>query len=124
VVENNTTYYYSNSDGSFVAPSQGGSGYQVVAAPLGAIVQSLPPGASTVYANEFSYYYFNGTFYQNAPQGGGYQVVPAPIGAVVNSVPAGATQTTINGSDYFVYAGTYYNPYFNGTQTVYVVSQV
>ncbi len=37
---------------------------------------------------------------------------------------AGATVTTINDNTYYVYGGVYCNPYFNGTQTVYVVSQV
>jgi hypothetical protein len=55
-------YYYSN--GSFMAPAQGGNGYQVVSPPMGATVPSVPPGAYQTTVNGTTYYVSGSTYYE------------------------------------------------------------
>lgn len=50
--------------------------YVVVAAPVGAVVTTIPPGAQTVVVNGVPYYTINAVTYMSTPYG--YQVVPQP----------------------------------------------
>lgn len=109
------SYYYD--DGVYYAPYNGG--YDVVAAPVGATVSSLPPGYETVMVGDDYYYYYGGTFYINTGQA--YQVVQAPDGAIVSEVPDGATQQDVDGQDYLVYNNTYYLPVSSNGQDAYQV---
>lgn len=115
----NQAYYYD--DGVYYEPYNGG--YTAVAAPIGAVVNSLPDGYETVQVGDYNYYYYGGTFYVDGPNGG-YQVVVAPIGAVVSQIPDGAVDQQINGQDYLVYNNTYYQPVSADGQDAYQVVQV
>ena len=55
-------YYYSN--GNFMAPTQGGGGYQVVSPPSGATVPSPPSGAYQTTMNGTTYYVSGSTYYE------------------------------------------------------------
>ena len=50
-------------------------------------------------------------------------VVEPPVGAIVPTLPDGAEQKTVGGADYFVYAGTYYQPFYSGSNVVYMVAE-
>jgi Family of unknown function (DUF6515) len=114
----NQGYYYD--DGVYYEPYNGG--YTAVAAPIGAVVSSLPDGYETVQVGDANYYYYGGTFYID--NGNGYQVVVAPIGAVVSQIPDGAVDQQINGQDYLVYNNTYFQPVSADGQDAYQVVQV
>ncbi len=114
----NQQYYYD--DGVYYQPYSGG--YTVVAAPIGAIVGSLPPGYETTMVGNDTYFYYGGVFYIYT--GSGYQVVAAPIGAVVTQIPDGAVQQDIDGQTYLVYNNTYYQPITQDGQDAYEVVQV
>jgi Family of unknown function (DUF6515) len=114
----NQQYYYD--DGVFYQPYSGG--YSVVAAPIGALVGSLPPGYETTMVGNDTYFYYGGVFYIYT--GSGYQVVAAPVGAVVTQVPDGAVQQDIDGQTYLVYNNTYYQPISQDGQDAYEVVQV
>ena len=114
----NQNYYYD--DGVYYEPS--GSGYTVVAPPVGAVVTYLPSGYLTVPVGDDVYYYYGGTFYVS--QGGSFRVVPAPVGAIVTEIPDGATDQQINGQDYLLYNNTYYAPISQNGQDAYEVVQV
>jgi len=114
----NQQYYYD--DGVYYEPSS--NGYSVVAAPIGAVVSSLPDGYETVQLGDDYYYYYGGTFYIATDQG--YQVVVAPYGAVVTDIPDGAVEQDINGDSYYLYNNTYYEPVSEGGEDAYQVVQV
>ncbi len=114
----NQQYYYD--DGVYYQPYSGG--YTVVAAPIGAVVGSLPPGYETTMVGNDTYFYYGGVFYIYT--GSGYQVVAAPIGAVVTQIPDGAVQQDIDGQTYLVYNNTYYQPISQDGQDAYEVVQV
>jgi hypothetical protein len=111
----NQAYYYD--DGVYYEPYNGG--YNVVAAPVGAIVASLPPGYETVQVGDDTFLYYGGTFYVQTDQG--YQVVVAPDGAVVSEIPDGATQQDVNGQTYLIYNNTYFLPVSSDGQDAYQV---
>jgi hypothetical protein len=48
-------------------------------------------------------------------------VVAPPIGATVKSLPKGAKKTEVKDTEYYEYAGTYYQPFFSGSEVVYMV---
>ncbi|HUB60100.1 MAG TPA: DUF6515 family protein [Puia sp.] len=113
---NNTRYWYD--DGCFYLPQNGG--YDVVPAPIGAIVAALPPGyETTVAADGVTYYYFAGVFYVLTGQG--YQVVAAPPGAVIYQLPDGAVDQQVDGQDFLVYNNTWYEPISQDGQDAYEV---
>jgi hypothetical protein len=113
---NNQRYWYD--DGCFYLPQNGG--YDVVAAPLGAIVTSLPPGYETPVASDGqTYYYYAGVFYVQTGQG--YQVVAAPPGAVIDNLPQGAVDQQVNGEDFLVYNNTFFEPISQDGQDAYEV---
>src|SRR5580692_1545227 len=112
---NNQRYWYD--DGCFYLPQNGG--YDVVAAPIGAMVASLPPGYETPVVDGVTYYYFAGVFY--ALTGQGYLVVPAPPGAVIMQLPDGAVDQQADGQDFLVYNNTWYEPISQDGQDAYEV---
>jgi hypothetical protein len=112
---NNQRYWYD--DGCFYLPQNGG--YDVVAAPIGAIVASLPPGYETPVVDGVTYYYFAGVFYTSTGQG--YQVVAAPPGAVIVQLPDGAVDQQVDGQDFLVYNNTFYEPISQDGQDAYEV---
>jgi hypothetical protein len=113
---NNTRYWYD--DGCFYLPQNGG--YDVVPAPIGAMVAALPPGfETTVAADGVTYYYFAGVFYVLTGQG--YQVVAAPPGAVISQLPDGAVDQQVDGQDFLVYNNTWYEPISQDGQDAYEV---
>ncbi len=113
---NNTRYWYD--DGCFYLPQNGG--YDVVGAPIGAMVAALPPGyETTVAADGVTYYHFAGVFYVLTGQG--YQVVSAPPGAVIYQLPDGAIDQQVDGQDFLVYNNTWYEPISQDGQDAYEV---
>jgi hypothetical protein len=116
----NQQYYYD--EGVYYAPASGG-GYTAIPAPIGAIVNQLPPGFETLTVGEDYFYYYGGDFYV-ATQDNRYQVVQAPFGAVVTQIPDGAVEQDINGQSYLVYNNVYYQPISQNGQDAYEVVQV
>jgi hypothetical protein len=111
----NQRYWYD--DGCFYLPQNGG--YAVVAAPIGALVASLPPGYETPVVDGVTYYFFAGVFYTDTGQG--YQVIAAPPGAVIYQLPDGAVDQQIAGQDFLVYNNTWYEPISQDGQDAYEV---
>ena len=62
-------------------------GYEVVNAPMGAVVGQLPPGYYQIFYNGTMYYVYNNTYYVQGPMG--YNIVPPPSQAVMLPVRAG-----------------------------------
>jgi len=77
-------YIYRYQQGCFYRPY--GSVYQVVPAPFGIQISTLPYGYMSFYIGPNPYYYFNGIFYK--PHANQYEVVAPPLGAVVNAANA------------------------------------
>jgi len=117
ITVNNQRYHYDQ--GVYYAPAPTGGGYTVVPAPIGAVVNSLPPGYTMIPVAGSNYYYFGGTFYER--YGNGYRVVAPPAGAVVTQIPAGAKEVTLDGRQYVVYNGTYYQPFLENGNYAYEV---
>lgn len=98
--------HYRYDAGVFYAPYN--NGYQVVPAPPGAYVPSIPEGYQQTEVGGQTYYYFGGAFFvMNRDQ---YEVVQAPAGAVVYNLPQGASTVQIDNYNYVEYNGTYYQP--------------
>jgi len=91
---------------------------------IGARVTTIAGAPATVQSDETLYGYSNGAYY-NAEDGevgeAEFVVVDSPVGAIVPTLPDGAEQKTIGGADYFVYTGTYYQPFYSGSNAVYMV---
>ena len=116
----NTTYYYSNG----VYYQKTGNSYVVVSAPAGATVEHAPTDVATVTAQGQEYGYSNGTYYGAEVSDDGeakFVVVEAPLGAIVPTLPDGAQKISIGGKDYFEYSATYYQPFYSGSDVVYMV---
>jgi hypothetical protein len=110
---------YYNACGAYLSTS--GSGYRVVAPPIGANVTLLPEGAITVYdSNNKPYFYHNGTFYSQSTDG--YTILLPPSGIEVPYLPKGYTTVPIHGSTYYLYGGITYQMSNKNGKTVYVVS--
>jgi hypothetical protein len=114
---NSQRYWYD--DGCFYLSQNGG--YAVVAAPVGAVVTTLPQGYETPVASDGqTYYYYAGVFYVALDQGG-YQVVAAPPGAIIYNLPQGAVDQQIDGQDFLVYDNTFFEPVSQDGQDAYAV---
>lgn len=72
VVFNKTDYYYNS--GTFYRKC--GRQYDVVLAPVGALVHNLPRGYQTSIIHNRKYFHFQGTYFRGASQG--YEVVADP----------------------------------------------
>jgi hypothetical protein len=83
-----------------------------------------PPEASPRRAPRRGVRLHNGAYYEAGVGEDGeasFVVVESPTGAIVPTLPDGAEQKSIGGADYFVYAGTYYQPFYSGSNVVYLV---
>jgi hypothetical protein len=98
--------HYGYDQGVYYEPYD--DGYRVIPAPIGANINTLPKGFTTVNVDGDIYYYYAGTFY--VPGTDRYEIVPAPPGAVVYDLPEGAKEVRINDTVYLEYNGTYYLP--------------
>lgn len=114
----NRHYHYD--DGVFYAPYN--NGYQVVPAPYGAYVPSIPDGYQQLAVGGQTYYYFGGAFF--VLNGNSYEVVQAPAGAVVYNLPQGALNVQVDSYTYLQYNGTYYQPIQINGQDAYEVVQI
>lgn len=116
---NNQQYHYDN--GVYYLPSDGG--YTVVAAPVGATIQTLPENSQTVVVNETTNnYYYGGTYYEQTD--GGYTVVAPTAGTIVEDLPEGGEEVKIGDVTYVKYGETYYQPIEKDGKDVYEVVQV
>lgn len=99
-----TQYHYDQ--GVWYAPSNGG--YQVVPAPVGGTVNSIPGGAQTVNTGTVNNYYYGGTYYEK--EGSSYKVVPPTAGTLVDNLPEGGKEVTVGDVKYIKFGETYYQP--------------
>ena len=111
VTVNNQQYHYDK--GVYYLPSDGK--YTVVAAPVGATIETLPQGAQPVQVNETTYYYYGGAYYVQS--GSGYKVVPPTAGTVVESLPAGGEEVHLGDQVYVKVGETYYQPIVRDERT-------
>jgi hypothetical protein len=114
-------YYYDQ--GVFYLKGDGG--YTSVAAPLGAIVKSLPKGYETVKLDEagsVTNYYWGGTFYEKISNG--YKVVPPTSGAVVEHLAEGGEEVKMGDVTYVKLGETYYQPIQQNGKNMYEVVDV
>jgi heme exporter protein D len=114
-------YYYDQ--GVFYLKADGG--YTTVAAPLGAIVKSLPKGYETVQLDEagsVTNYYWGGTFYEKISNG--YKVVPPTSGAVVEHLAEGGEEVKMGDVTYVKLGETYYQPMQQNGKNMYEVVDV
>lgn len=111
---------YRYDEGVFYAPYN--NGYQVVPAPPGAYVPSIPEGYQQLAVGGQTYYYFGGAFF--VLNGNQYEVVQAPAGAVVYNLPQGASTVQVDDYDYVQYNGTYYQPVQVNGQDAYEVVEM
>ena len=95
------------------------SGFVVVTAPGGAVVDELPDGHTVVSPVEEDLYYFFGTFFAKVP--GGFEVVRPSEGAVVPYLPDGYQSTHVDGALHYVFGGIHYRPYYRDGILVYAV---
>jgi hypothetical protein len=124
IVVSGSTYYYA--DGVYYA--QAPSGYEVVPAPVGAVVEHPPQNVTNVYVDGREYGYDQGTYYEPQPPGDEegaaptYEVIAPPVGATVPSLPEGAEKRDVEGNTYFFYTETFYKPFYSGSDVVYMVA--
>ncbi len=74
---NREPFYYNH--GVFYRPAR--SGFVVVVAPIGVIINSLPIGYQRVWVDDVWYYTYGGVFYRGVPSG--YVVVEAPADVII-----------------------------------------
>jgi hypothetical protein len=117
VTVNDTQYYLVC--GAYLVPS--GSGYRVIALPIGVQVARLPEEHIIVYdSSNTPYYYSKGTFFSRSNDG--YIVVLPPSGIEVPYIPQGYTRISVHGQTYYSYAGITYQASLRDGKTVYIVS--
>jgi hypothetical protein len=122
VVVTGTTYYYANGTYYILVGNQ----YQVVPAPVNVVVVNPPAEISVVTVDDTQYGYSNGAYYvAEAPaEDTGdptFRVIAPPVGATVTELPEDAEKRSAGGQDYFVYNDTWYQPFYSGSNAVYVV---
>lgn len=100
-------------------------GYEVVQAPISAVVEAPPEDCEVVTAGDETFCYYYGSFYFYNESQKTYQIVAAPAGATVSYLPEGYKINTVDGvNKYFTYAGVTYRPSFAGNHVVYIVADV
>lgn len=97
-------YYYYDDDGIYYKYDN--DKYQVVPAPIGHKLKTLPKGNTRFTLDGVTYFYYFGTYYTS--QDGQYVVVQPPIGAEVDSIPDGYEKVMIDGQTYFTLNGVQY----------------
>jgi len=95
------------------------SGFVVVTAPDGAVVDELPVGHTVVSPGERDLYYFFGTFFAEVPEG--FEVVRPSPGAFVPYLPDGYQSTHVDGDLHYVFGGIHYRPFYRDGILVYAV---
>jgi hypothetical protein len=111
-----TQYQYAQ--GVWYAPVEGG--YDVVTAPVGAVVPGLPSDAEQVAQDV---YYYGGAYYQQNADGS-FTVVTPWAGLVVSQLPPGGEEITIGDQSYVRFGATYYQPIVQDGQYMYEVVEV
>jgi len=115
---NDDSQQYYNDQGTYYQKS--GDGYKVVAAPVGAITQTLPDGYSTIQIGNNVDYYYGGDYYTDY-ENGKYIVVTPPQGASVSYLPDGYATKEVDGVTYYVYNGVWYQAKTQSDNVVFVV---
>lgn len=80
--------------------------YQVVPAPIGYKVKTIPKGSLQFTLDGVTFYYYFGTYY--TPVKGQFEVVQPPIGAEVDSIPEGFDKVVVDGQTYYTLNGVQY----------------
>jgi hypothetical protein len=114
-------YYYDQ--GVFYLKEK--NGYTVIAAPVGALIKTLPSGYETVVVDEESgvkNYYWGGTFYEKVSNG--YKVVPPTSGTIVEHISDGGEEVKIGDVTYVKLGETYFQPVQLNGKNVYEVVNV
>ena len=111
--------YYDN--GVYYTQSNGG--YEVIQAPVGATVETLPKETETVKVDEqTNNYYYGGAYYEKSEMG--YTVVPATAGTIVPHLPEGGEEVKIGDVTYVQFGETYYQPIQVDGQDMYEIVEV
>jgi hypothetical protein len=120
-------YYYSG----VYYRNYGESEYEVVDAPMGAVVSELPKGATVAMVNGEQFYEFNGTYYKegtnsrnevvytvvgkygeinntDGQQGNVTSNQPLRVGDIIYALPPNSKQVTIDGQTLFVSPDNFY----------------
>ncbi len=114
--------------GVFYRPSN--QGFQVVQAPIGAIISSLPIGYTHMRISDRDYYRYNDVYYQREFGAHGYQVVHNPYmnqtfcyqaGDMIDTLPLGASAVIIDNVRYYEYNNYYFRPKNRGGLRMYLV---
>jgi hypothetical protein len=116
-IDNAQYRYY---QGVYYAPVNGG--YQVIPAPINAVVPTLPSGFVTMDIGNTTYYYYGGIFYIFSQNG--YLVVKAPAGAIVSNLPDGCEQVQAGTITYLKYNNAYFQPIQYNGQNAYEVVEM
>lgn len=95
-------YFYR--EGRFYRPA--GAGFALVGAPIGAVIDFLPPGCITLAIGDRPIFYGAGIYYRRL--GPRYVVVDSPLGATVDAVPEGSDTLAVGGQTLYYYEGSYY----------------
>ena len=90
------------------------------------VVENPPAEVNVVTVGDVEYGYANGAYYEAEEPAAEdadptFKVVAPPIGATVTELPEDAVKETVGGQDFFVYADTWYQPFYSGSNAVYVV---
>lgn len=99
------------------------SGYEVVGAPAGSTISSVPEEATLITVGSNTYSYFEGAFYIWDPDEDAYVVVEPPVGAEVPYVPDGYAVDDRDGILYYVYGDVWFRPVMRDGVTVYMVTR-
>jgi len=115
----NAQYHYDQ--GVWYQPYNGG--YQVVSAPVGGTITTLPPNAQTVVVNEtVNNYYYGGDFYEKTEKG--YSVVPATAGTIVPHLPEGGKEVKVGDQTYVQFGEVFYQPIQVDGKNMYEIVEV
>ncbi len=105
--DNSTQDQYHYDQGNYYIKTD--NGYEVVQAPVGATVNSIPDTAEKVQVTENTYnYYYGGAYYEKDAEG--YTVVPATAGTIVPHLPEGGEEVKVGDRNYVKFGETYYQP--------------
>jgi hypothetical protein len=116
--DDNQVYY---DQGVYYVKKDGG--YEVIQAPVGATVESLPKETEKVKVDETTdNYYYGGAYYEKSEMG--YTVVPAVAGTIVPHLPEGGEEVKIGDVTYVQFGETYYQPIQVDGQDMYEIVEV
>ena len=116
--DDNQVYY---DQGVYYVKKDGG--YEVIQAPVGATVESLPKETEKVKVDDTTNnYYYGGAYYEKDEMG--YTVVPATAGTIVPHLPEGGEEVKIGDVTYVQFGETYYQPIQVDGQDMYEIVEV